>query len=69
MLPAAASEGISGVTRIPMADESEHIKTVVGHPENYVMSCDIALGYPAKNASRPEQKEIAVREKIHINVW
>lgn len=48
MLLAAASEGILGVTRIPMAEESEHIKTAVGHPENYVMPCYIALGYPAK---------------------
>ncbi len=45
MLLAAASEGILGVTRIPMADESEHIKTVVGHPERYVMPCYLALGY------------------------
>ena len=53
MLLAAASEGLLGVTRIPMAEESEHIKTAVGHPENYVMPCYIALGYPAKNASVP----------------
>ena len=30
MLLAAASEGLLGVTRIPMAEESEHIKTAVG---------------------------------------
>lgn len=69
MLLAAASEGILGVTRIPMADESEHIKTVVGHPENYVMPCYIALGYPAKNASMPVQKEIRARDRIHIDSW
>lgn len=69
MLLAAASEGILGVTRIPMAEESEHIKTVVGHPENYVMPCYIALGYPAKNASMPVQKEIHAKDRIHINSW
>ncbi len=69
MLLAAASEGIFGVTRIPMADESEHIKTVVGHPENYVMPCYIALGYPAKNASMPSQKEIHAKDRMHINSW
>ena len=37
MLLAAASEGLLGVTRIPMAEESEHIKTAVGHPKT--MSC------------------------------
>lgn len=69
MLLAAASEGILGVTRIPMAEESEHIRTVVGHPENYVMPCYIALGYPAKNASMPTQKSCCAKDKIHINIW
>lgn len=69
MLLAAASEGLLGVTRIPMAEESEHIKTAVGHPENYVMPCYIALGYPAKNASIPAQKSICAKDKIHISIW
>lgn len=69
MLLAAASEGILGVTRIPMTDESEHIKAVVGHPENYVMPCYIALGYPTKNASTPAQKEIHAKDRIHLNSW
>ena len=69
ILIAAASEGILGVTRIPMAEESEHIKKIVGHPENYVMPCYIALGYPAENASVPAQKRICVKDKIHINIW
>lgn len=63
MLLAAASEGLLGVTRIPMAEESEHIKTAVGHPENYVMPCYIALGYPAKNASVPAQKAFVQKIK------
>ena len=69
MLLAAASEGILGVTRIPMTEESEHIRTVIKHPENYVMPCYIALGYPAKNASLPRQKVIHARDRIHINSW
>ena len=69
MLIAAASEGILGVTRIPMAEESDHIKTVIGHPDNYVMPCYLALGYPAKNASIPTQKAVAARDRIHINSW
>ena len=69
ILLAAASEGLFGVTRIPMAKESEHIKTVIGHPENYVMPCYIALGYPAKDASIPTQKVIHARDRIHCNVW
>ena len=69
ILIAAVSEGIFGVTRIPMAEESEHIRNVVGHPDDYVMPCYIALGYPAKNAALPQQKNISIKEKIHINTW
>ena len=69
ILLAAASEGILGVTRIPMTEESEHIQTVVGHPDNYVMPCYIALGYPAKNASMPKQKIIHAKDRIRINSW
>ena len=69
ILIAAASEGIFGVTRIPMTEESEHIKTVIGHPDNYAMPCYIALGYAAKNAFRPAQKDIQARERIRINSW
>ena len=69
ILLAATAEGIFGVTRIPMQEESDHIKQVVGHPDNYVMPCYIALGYPAKDAHLPKQKEINVKERIHFNVW
>ncbi len=69
MLLAAASEGILGVTRIPMGDESEHIKAVVGHPENYVMPCYMAFGHPAKNASVPVQKEVQAKNRMHIGSW
>ena len=69
MLLAAASEGILGVTRIPMQEESQHIQAVLGHPDAYVMPCYLALGYPAKNASIPEQKVIHAKDRIHINSW
>lgn len=69
ILLAAASEGIFGVTRIPMTDESEHIKQVVGHPDNYAFPCYIALGYPARNAMRAKQNTVSAKSKIHMNVW
>lgn len=69
MLLAAASEGILGVTRIPMREESEHIQTVIGHPDAYVMPCYLALGYPAANASIPEQKAAHAKDRIRINSW
>ena len=69
MLLAAASEGILGVTRIPMQEESEHIQTVLGHPDAYVMPCYLALGYPSRNAVLPAQKIIHAKDRIHINSW
>ena len=69
MLLAAASEGILGVTRIPMAEESEHIKTALKHPDQYVMPCYIALGYPAEDAVRPTQKRIHAKDRMHFNSW
>lgn len=69
MLLAAASEGIFGVTRIPMTDESEHIKSVVGHPDNYVLPCYIALGYPEGNAKRTKQNIVSAKAKMHFNSW
>jgi len=69
ILLAAAAEGIFGVTRIPMEDEIQHIKNVINHPDDYVMPCYIALGYPSANATAPKQKEISVKNKIHMDIW
>ena len=69
ILLAAAAEGIFGVTRIPMDDESEHIKSVINHPAGYIMPCYIALGYPSKDAAVPKQKEVSSKEKIHMDIW
>lgn len=69
MLLAAASEGVFGVTRIPMTDESEHIKEVLGHPDKYVLPCYMALGYPDKNAKRTKQNTVSAKTKIHFNAW
>lgn len=69
ILLAAASEGILGVTRIPMTEELEHIKKTLNHPEDYTMPCYIALGYPAKDAKVPVQKVINVEDRIHLNKW
>jgi len=69
MLLAAAAEGIFGVTKIPANGEEAHIKRVVGHPDDYMMPCYIALGYPAADAAKPRQVEVTAKQKIHINTW
>ena len=69
ILLAAASEGICGVTRIPMEEELAHIQKTIKHPDNYAMPCYIALGYPDKDAKIPVQKVINVEDRLHINYW
>ncbi|MCL2572935.1 MAG: nitroreductase family protein [Defluviitaleaceae bacterium] len=69
ILLATVAEGIFGVTRIPMENESRHIKRVIDHPSDYIMPCYIALGYPAKGAAMPKQKGVSAKEKIRMNAW
>lgn len=69
MLLAATSEGLGTVFHIPVADEVERIKEIVGAPEGYEFICLLTMGYPAENAFLPRQKEIYVEEKIHKDVW
>lgn len=69
ILLAAAAEGIFGVTRIPLDGEAEHVKAVVGHPDDYVLPCYIALGYPAEGAGRVRQNRVDVKGKMHRDVW
>lgn len=69
MLLAATDEGLGTVFHIPVSDEAEKIKRIVGAPEDYEFTCLLTMGYPAKNAFLPKQKEIDVEERIHRNVW
>lgn len=69
MLLAATSEGIFGVTKIPVGNEPKHIKNVLCHPENYVLPCYIGLGYPAKDAIINLKKPVSARNRIHIDKW
>jgi len=66
MLIAAASEGIFGVTRIPMDNELRHIQKVLNHSDEYAMPCYIALGYPAQNAVDVQQKPVNMADKIRV---
>lgn len=69
MLLAATAEGLGTVFHIPVSDEAEKIKEIVGAPEGYEFTCLLTMGYPAENAFLPKQKEINVEERIHTNVW
>lgn len=69
MLLAAAAEGLGSVFHIPVSDEADKIKEIVGAPEGYEFTCLLTIGYPAENAFLPRQKEINVEDRIHTNVW
>jgi nitroreductase len=69
MLLAATAEGIFGVTKIPVGNEPQHVKNVLRHPDDYVLPCYIALGYPAKGAVINAQKEVSAKVKIHLEKW
>lgn len=69
MLLAATAEGLGTVFHIPVGDEVEEIKKIVGAPEGYEFTCLLTMGYPAENAFLPKQKEINVADRIHSNKW
>jgi nitroreductase len=69
MLIAAASEGVFGVTRIPLGDEADHIKAVLGIPEGYYIPCYLALGYPAQAAKAVRQHAVKAEDKMHFDKW
>ena len=69
MLLAATNEGLGTVFHIPVSDEAEKIKEIVGAPEGYEFTCLLTMGYPAENAFLPKQKEINIEDRIHMNIW
>lgn len=69
MLLAATNEGLGAVFHIPVSDEANKIKTVLHAPEDYEMTCLLTIGYPAKDAFLPKQKEINIKSRIHENIW
>lgn len=69
ILLSATAEGIFGVTRIPMQEEIEHIKSYLKHPDNYFMPCYIALDYPSENPKIPTQKHINIEDRLYFEKW
>ena len=66
---AAAAEGLGTAFRIPFPEEVTFLKEATGHPDNYVMPCYIAIGYPNEDAADTIQHEYQAADKIHRNRW
>ena len=69
LLLAATAEGLACAFRIPIGNESEYVKRIVGAPDEYEFTCFLAVGYAAENAHICKQKAIRTAERIHRNVW
>jgi nitroreductase len=69
ILLAATDEGLGTAFHIPVSDEADRIKEIVGAPDGYEFTCLLSMGYTAENAFLPKQKGINIEDRIHTNVW
>ncbi len=66
---AATNEGYGCNLRIPLGNESEHAREILGYPEEYYMPCFIGIGRPKANVSIPKQKDIDNKDRIHWDIF
>ena len=66
---ASTAEGYGCTLRVPLGDEEEYARKVLGFPNDYFMPCFIGIGKPEKDAPVIKQKDIDVKERIHMNKW
>lgn len=66
---ASTAEGYGCTLRIPLGNEGEYAKEMLGFPDDYFMPCFIGIGKPKKNASVIKQKNIDIKERIHWDNW
>ncbi len=69
MFLATTAEGLGATLRIPLGDEAEWVRKVLGFPGDYLMPCFIAIGKPKEDAVQVEQKTYFLKERIHNNHW
>ena len=62
-LHAATVERLGTIFHIPVADEVEKVKGIVGAPEDCEFTSLLMVGYSAENAFLPEQKESMSRRE------
>lgn len=66
---AATGEGYACTLRVPLGNEGEWARDVLGYPEDYFMPCFIGIGKPKTDADVVKQKDIEVKERIHWDRW
>ena len=66
---AATVEGYACTLRVPLGNEGEWARDVLGYPEDYFMPCFIGIGKPKADADVVKQKKIDVKDRIHWDRW
>ena len=66
---AATAEGYACTLRVPLGNEVEWARDVLGYPEDYFMPCFIGMGKPKADAGMIKQKDIEVKKRIHQDKW
>lgn len=66
---AATAEGYACTLRIPLGDEDEWSRKVLGYPDDYLMPCFIAIGKAKADAKFVKQKEYSLNDRIHKEMW
>ena len=66
---ATTAEGYGATLRIPLGDEAEWVREVLGFPQDYLMPCYIAIGKPKDDAVYVEQKQFSLKERMHRDHW
>jgi nitroreductase len=66
---ASTAEGYACTLRVPLGNEGQYARDVLGFPDDYFMPCFIGVGKPKKDAPIIKQKNINIQERIHWNKW
>ncbi len=66
---AATAEEYACTLRVPLGDEGEYSRKVLGYPEDYFMPCFIGIGRPQKGILPIKQKDIDLKQRIHWDKW
>lgn len=66
---AATAEKYACTLRVPLGDEGEYSRKVLGYPDDYFMPCFIGIGRPQKNITAIKQKDIDLKQRIHWDKW
>ena len=66
---AATAEGYGCNLRVPLGEEGDHARQVLGFPTDYLMPCFIGIGRPKQDMQPVRQKEIDLSERIHWDTF